>query len=214
MRILLVDPDRLLREGIKCLFQRDDALEVVGETDDGRKAVEMAAELRPDLVLTEVTVPELNGADLTRRILSELPAVKVLVLSERSDAPSVRAMFDAGATGYACKSSGEDELERAIRTVGAGKVYLDPEVAGSLVERRGPPSETDAVFTDLTPREREVLQLVAEGHTSKEIGALLHVTANTVDTHRHNLMRKLDAHTVADLVKLAIRAGLTTVDDC
>jgi DNA-binding NarL/FixJ family response regulator len=212
-RLLLVDPSGIIADGISCLLERFHDFEVVAKAADGREALRLAHELKPDVVLMELSVPELNGIDATRKILAEVPGARVIAFSGRTDGASVSEMLAAGATGYLVKDVHADELARAIRTVAGGKVYLHPDVAQTMVKRRnGDAPEADPVFENLTAREREVLQLVSEGRSSKEIAARLKITVSTVDSHRHHVMKKLGVTSVAELVKIAIRAGLTTLE--
>jgi len=213
MRLLLVDPNQIVSAGLTCLLEREKDFDIVGNASDGREALRLAIELRPDVVLIEILVPELNGIDATRQILAELPGTKVIALSERTDEVAVSEMLAAGAKGYLAKGVDQEELARAIRAVAAGKIYLHPDAAQAVVRRsNGEAGEAAPVFEDLTPRQREVLQLVAEGRSSKEIAGRLRISVSTVDSHRHHIMKKLGVTSVADLVKVAIRAGLTTLE--
>jgi DNA-binding NarL/FixJ family response regulator len=213
MRLLVVDPKEILAEGLACILEQHPDFEVLGKAADGREAVAMAGQLKPDVVIMELSVPELNGIDATRRILAEVPGTQVLALSDRADESAVSEMLAAGAKGYLVKGADPKELARAVRTVGEGKVYLHPDVAPAVVKRsNGDAAPSEPVFDNLTPREREVLQLVAEGRSSKEIAARLKISVSTVDSHRHHVMKKLGVSSVADLVKIAIRAGLTTLE--
>jgi DNA-binding NarL/FixJ family response regulator len=224
IRILLADDHRIVRQGLRGLLERDETMTVVGEAGDGREAVAKAGELLPDVVLMDVTMPELNGLDATQKIRQQFPAVKVIGLSLHRDARQVAAMFKAGASGYLLKSQPFEELVGAIRTVLSGRTYISPLVANTDVlaqppgvaapggraeagDRAGP-----GVFVVLTPREREVLQLLSEGRATKEVAAVLTVSVKTVETHRRQLMEKLQLHSIAELTKYAIREGLTTVD--
>jgi DNA-binding NarL/FixJ family response regulator len=213
MRLLLVDPNQIVSAGLTCLLEREKDFDIVGNASDGREALRLAIELRPDVVLIEILVPELNGIDATRQILAELPGTKVIALSERTDEVAVSEMLAAGAKGYLAKGVDQEELARAIRAVAAGKIYLHPDAAQAVVRRsNGEAGEAAPVFEDLTPRQREVLQLVAEGRSSKEIAGRLRISVSTVDSHRHHIMKKLGVTGVADLVKVAIRAGLTSLE--
>jgi len=207
IRLLLVDDHQMLREALRSLFSTAHDVEVVGEAEDGRGAVEMARELVPDVVAMDIGMHELNGIAATRQIRVQTPGTKVIMLSTHSDQRYVSQALAAGASGYVLKVSAFDELLTAVRAVAAGKSYLSPDVASVVIDqwRRSPaPGEV------LGPREREVLQLLAEGKTSIQIGKRLHLSSRTVETHRRNIMRKLGIHNVAELTKYAVREGITT----
>ena len=232
MRVLLADDHRIVREGLRSLLQAQPDLEVVGEAPDGRQAVEMTVQLKPDVVVMDVAMPQLNGIEATRQITGKGPGAKVIALSMHSDRRFVAEALKAGASGYVLKDSAFEELVTAIRSVVADRVYLSPRVAGVVVEdyvRRlptggrtaaappparhhddGAPGHT-SVFDVITPREREVLQLMAEGYATKEVAHRLQVSVKTVETHRRQIMEKLDLHSVAELTKYAIREGLTAL---
>ena len=190
-------------------------MQVIGESADGRSAVTLCAELRPDVVVMDIGMPDLNGIEATRRIRADQPQVKVVALSMHSDRRFLTEALKAGASGYLLKDSAFEELELAIRPVTAGQTYLSPRIADSVVEgylrQRAEPEQT-TVFAVLSPRKREVLQLVAEGRASKQIAISLHVSVKTVETHRRQIMNKLGIHSVAELTKYAIREGLSSVE--
>ncbi len=214
LRVLLVDDHELMRQGLRSILERDGDVEVVGEAASGRAAVELAGTLTPDVVVMDVAMQDLNGIEATRQIRSACPDVKVLALSSHADGRYVAAMLDAGACGYVLKANAYDDLRRALDAARRGKSYLCADVTDAVVGaslRREGRVQTDA-RTPLSPREREVLQLLAEGLSSPEIGERLFVATSTVETHRRNLMRKLGIHSVADLTKYAIREGLTSVE--
>ena len=214
IRVLLADDHQMLRDTLRSMLESDGHLEVVGEAADGRAAVKMARTLAPDIVVMDITMPDLNGVEATHQIKAENPAVKVIALSRHSDRRYVLRMLEAGASGYVLKAAAYDELRRAIQVVSQGKSYLSPDITGIVVDAHvRPASEPDASSdAALGPREREIVQLLAEGYTSPEIGQRLHISARTVETHRRNIMKKLGPHSVAELTKYAIREGLTPLD--
>ncbi|GBE34547.1 oxygen regulatory protein NreC [bacterium BMS3Bbin06] len=211
--MVLVDDHAIFREGLRCLIEKQPDIEVVGEAADGRKAIHVAKELRPDLVIMDVKMPVMNGIEATRQIVDKFSGVKVLALSMYSDTRFVLEMLRAGASGYLLKDSTFEELNRAIRTVVSNKIYLSPGIACIVVETLlSQQSSSDSlVFSLLTDREREVLQLLSEGNSTKQIALHLYVSVKTVESHRKNIMNKLDIHTVAELTKYAIREGLTSL---
>jgi DNA-binding NarL/FixJ family response regulator len=214
-RILIVDDHGIMRQGLKLLLERQPGMVVVGETSDGRSAVTLAADLRPDVVLMDISMPGLNGIDATRQIRQSVPAAKVIALTAHCDRAAVREILRAGAAGYVVKDSVFDEVEDALRSVMAGRVYLSPRIAGSVVENfvadQGPDGAA-GVFARLSAREREVLQLMAEGKATKEVARALNVSVKTAETHRRAIMQKLDLYSVAELTKYAIREGLTSIE--
>jgi DNA-binding NarL/FixJ family response regulator len=214
IKILLADDHRIVREGLKSLLEAESDMQVVGEADNGRRAIEMAEEYGPDVVVMDIGMPELNGIEATRRIVHDNPATKVVALSMHSDRRFMSEILKAGASGYLLKDGAFEELAGAIRTVMSSKMYLSPRIADVVVEDyvRHLPRAEPSVFAALTPREREVLQLLAEGKATKQAAAALHVSVKTVETHRRQIMTKLDIHSVAELTKYAIREGLTSVE--
>lgn len=214
IRILLADDHDLVRKGFRSLLESQPDMQVVAEVGEGRAALLAARDLDPDIVIMDVAMPGLNGVEATRQLLQETPRTKVLALSMHSAGRIVAQMLQAGAQGYLLKSCALEELVRAVRTVAEGKTYLCPEVAGKVVQGylQRPAAEEQAGCACLTDREREVLQLVAEGKATKVIANLLELTVKTVEGHRHNIMHKLGIHSVAELTKFAIREGLTPLD--
>jgi two-component system NarL family response regulator len=204
----------MLRDGLCSILDLEGDLEVVGEAADGFEGIEMARTLRPEVIVMDIGMKDLNGIDATRQIIAQDPRAKVIALSTHSDESFVLSMLEAGASGYVLKDAAVDEMRRAIRVVAGGNHYLSPEVAGSVVHAhlRGPSQERVSVHSLLGSRERQILQLLAEGHTSSEIARKLHIATTTVDSHRRNIMKKLDLHSVAELTKYAIRQGLTSLE--
>jgi|SRR5437867_5732935 len=229
MKVLIADDHRIVREGLRSLLEDQPDFQVVAEADNGRQALEMAQKHEPDVVVMDVAMPQLNGIEATRRLVSDQPDTKVVALSMHSDRRYVAEALKAGAAAYLLKDGAFDELVAAIRAVVANKVYLSPRVAGVVVDdyvRRLPGEHGDGghghgaaaaadasdAFHKLTPREREVLQLMAEGFATKEIATRLHVSVKTVETHRRQLMEKLQLYSVAEVTKYAIREGLTSLE--
>lgn len=213
-RVLLVDDHALVRAGIRSLLEKLSGVEVVAEAGSGHEALELLASSRATMVVTDLAMPGLNGLELTRRITREYPQVRVLVLSMHQTEPYVLQALRAGAAGYLLKDAATVELELAVRAVVRGEMYLSPSVSQRVVEnfRRRADADPDPL-EQLTPRQREILQLIAEGQGTRAIAERLHVSVKTVETHRQQLMERLDIHDVAGLVRFAIRAGLTTPDD-
>ena len=213
MKVLLADDHKIVRDGLRNLLEKQQDITVAGEAEDGREALQLARKLSPDVVIMDIAMPDLNGIEATRQILSEVQDVKIVALSMHSDKRYVSEMLKAGASAYLLKDCAFEELITAIRTIMKGKIYLSPGIAGVVIEdyiKKG--SKTDSsVFSLLSDREREVLQLMAEGMTSKEIATHLYVSIKTVETHRTNIMTKLDIHSIAELTKYAIREGLTSL---
>ena len=214
IRILLADDHQLFCDGLRALLDKEVDLEVVAESKDGRSAVQQAGELKPDVIVMDISMPDLNGMEATRQIVHRTPGTKVLALSMHSDRRFVEGMLKAGACGYLLKDCANEEFIRAIREVAAGRTYLSSAVAGQVVEEyvHGERAEAGAESGVLTAREREVLQLVAEGLRTKEIADRLHISPKTAETHRQQLMNKLNIHSVADLTKFALREGLTSLE--
>jgi two-component system response regulator NreC len=214
LRILLADDHKITRQGLRSLLEKQQDMEVVAEAENGREAIRLAAEMAPDVVIMDITMPDLNGVEATKQILSKSPDIKIIGLSMHSDTVFVTEMLKSGAAGYLIKDCAFEELVRAIRTVIENKVYLSPSISGVVVEdyiQRL--SQTSFTGSDiLSDREREVLQLMAEGNSTKRIAAKLHISVKTVETHRRQIMNKLDIHTVAELTKYAIRKGLTSLE--
>jgi len=210
IRIILADDHRITREGLRSLLEKEDGLEIVGEAEDGRTAVRMTGELMPDVVIMDVAMPDLNGVEATRQILENSHKTYVIALSMHSEKQFVAKMMEAGASGYLLKDCAFDELAHAVRVTAEGGTYLGrriaPVVVRDYVQRI---KEGKPCIEELTAREREVLQLIAEGHNTKEIALKLNISTKTVETHRRNTMEKLNVDSVAELTKYAIREGIT-----
>ena len=213
-RIVLADDHQIIRDGIKVVIDQESDMEVVGEASSGREAIAQTESLTPDVVVMDVGMPDLNGIEATRKIQKDHAHVKVIALSMYADKRYVVAMLKAGASGYLLKSSAVKELVRAIRTVCDQKKYLSPSISQVVIDElvREAPREDITAYDKLTSREREVLQLLAEGNATKEIATKLHVSVSTIETHRRQVMEKLELFSVAELTKYAIREGLTSVD--
>jgi two-component system NarL family response regulator len=210
-RILLVDDHQMVREGLRAMLEQGGDFSVVGEAGGGREAVKLAEQLRPDVVVMDVAMGDMNGIEATRQICSLVPNTAVIALSSHSDRRYVAAILQAGASGYVLKANAYDQLARGVHAALRRQKYLSPEVTSEIIDvalRQG----TLSAYEALGAREREVLQLLAEGLTSSQIAQRLSVSTSTIETHRRNIMRKLDLHSVADLTKYAIREGLTSLD--
>jgi DNA-binding NarL/FixJ family response regulator len=212
VKIILADDHKMMLEGLSSLLSQQSGISIVGRAATGREAVQLAEKLLPDVVLMDVSMPDLNGIDATRQIALRSPATRVIALSMHSDRQFVVEMFRAGASGYLLKDSAFEDLATAIRTVAKNQMYIAPTLSGFEDCLSAPADNTPLVAPKLTDREREVLQMMAEGKVTKEIAAELNLSAKTVETHRQHLMDKLDMYTVAELTKFAIREGLTTLD--
>lgn len=213
-RVVLADDHELFRSGLRALLERQEDLAVIGEVQDGRDAVRSARELGPDLVVMDVEMPGLNGIEATRQIVSEASGVRVLCLSMHASSRFVEAAFEAGAHGYLLKDSATDELVRAVRAVLSGRTYVSPAVGAAAVApygRNGLPA-ADSAFTLLSGREREVLQLLAEGCSTSEIASRLCLSPKTIYFHREQMMEKLGIRSVAGLTRYAIQEGLTGLE--
>lgn len=208
LRVFLVDDHTVVRQGLRRILESDDEIEIVGEAGDGRSAVDMVQRMRPHVVVMDIALPELNGIEATRQIIKRVDGTKVLMLTMHSDDVYVRQSLKAGARGYLLKDSEDLDLIKAVKAVGQGGSFFSPAVskvllAGYLGDATG--KDVDDTVALLTDREREVLQLIAEGKTNKEVANLLSVSINTVETHRKHVMEKLDLHNTAELVRFAVR---------
>jgi DNA-binding NarL/FixJ family response regulator len=215
IRILLVDDHTIIRQGLRSLLEKEPDMEVVGEAGDGRKTLQLVRQLVPDIVVMDITMPNLNGIDATHEIVSKFPEVKVIALSIHSNKRFVAGMLKAGASGYILKECLFDELVQAVRAVAGGVRYLSPRITGVVVDNyvehlSATPPESS--LSTLTEREHEVLQLLAEGKGTKQIALELYVSPKTIEANRRQIMEKLDMHSVAELTKYAIREGLTSLE--
>lgn len=209
IRVLLADDHRMVREGLKMLVNSQADMEVVGEAGDGREAVRLAQELSPDVVLMDVTMPEMNGLNATRQLTQASPLMKVLALTRHSEEAYLQELIRAGASGYVLKQSAPSELLQAVRAVASGGKYLDPAIAGKVMNSFAgtqPKLRGDAPG-ELSEREQQVLRLTAWGHSNKEIAASLEISVKTVEAHKANALKKLDLRSRIDIVRYALLQG-------
>ncbi len=211
IKVLVVDDHPVVRRGISACLARHQQMQVIGEASDGREALRLARELHPDIMLMDIDMPQMNGLAATEALRRELPAIKVLILSMHSNTEHVLRIIQSGARGFVLKEAPTAELVRAIETVNAGEAYFSSDVARVALNKYVQGNGAAANTANLTPREREVLILIAEGMSNKEIGGQLSVSVRTVESHRENIMHKLNIHTVAGLTRYAITQGLTTL---
>lgn len=215
--ILIIDDHPLFREGLKTIVERDKRYKVVGEAGTGRQGLKMAKQLKPDLAVVDISLPDINGVQITNEMRDLLPETKIMIVSMHSKIDYIAEAFQAGATGYVAKDSASDRLVQGIDTVLKGEYYLDSSVSHQVVEKlmKFPVKDakiTDADYGSLTPREQEVMRLLAEGSSPKEIADKLCISPKTVENHRANIMKKLDIHSTMELVRYAARLGLIDVD--
>jgi two-component system response regulator NreC len=214
VRIILADDHKIMREGLRALLAKQKEIEVIAEADSGRGVIELCSQLHPDVVVIDISMPDLNGIDAARQITREAPDIKVIALSMHSDKKYVKEMLAAGASGYLLKDAAFEELGMAIATVLKNKTYLSPQITDTVVKdyvNENVPRDSIA-STALSPREREVLQLIAEGKSTRDIAAKLYVSVKTIETHRKQIMAKLGLNSIAEITKYAIREGLTSVE--
>jgi DNA-binding NarL/FixJ family response regulator len=214
VKVVIADDHQIVRQGLRTLLEREPDLQVVAEAEDGRETVRLVREMNPEVVIMDVAMPDLNGIEAARQISAEYPQTKVIALSMYADKRFVVNMLKAGAAGYLLKDCAFEELVRAIRAVLINKTYLSAAVTDIVVKDylTGASPLEASVFSLLSPREREVLQLMSEGRSTSKIADSLHVSVKTVETHRQQVMHKLNIHSVAELTKYAIREGLTSLE--
>lgn len=212
IKIILADDHRIIREGLRALLNKESDVEVMAEAADGRTTVKLCREFKPDVVIMDITMPGLNGIEATQQIVSELPDIKVIALSMHSDKKFVTEMLNAGASGYLLKDSAFEELSSALHAVYDNQLYLSAQLTGVKNYLDGVHVKPPASSPNLTTREREVLQLLAEGKTTQQIASSLFLSAKTVAAHRIQIMNKLGLRSVAELTKYAIREGLTALE--
>jgi DNA-binding NarL/FixJ family response regulator len=215
IRIILVDDHKIMRDGLRTLIKKESGMEVIAEAETGRKAIQLVQELKPDVAIMDIAMPDLNGIDATKQIITQFPDVKIIALSMHSDRRFVAGILEAGASGYLLKDCAFEELARAIREVIAGRIYLSPGIIGVVIKDyvHSISGKKLSISPPLTMREREVLQLLAEGQSAKEIALGFKLSVKTVETHRQQIMNKLNIRSIAELTKYAIREGLTTLED-
>jgi two-component system response regulator NreC len=214
IKIILADDHKILREGLKSMIMKEPGMEVVAEAENGGKAVRLADKFSPDVIIMDISMPDLNGIEATNQILAKNPDIKVIALSIYSDKRFVSNMLKAGAKGYLLKGCAFEELLKAIQTVQTCRIYLSPAIDEIVVNEYIHQIKTPqgSILPELTSREREVVQLITEGHSTKQIASHLNLSVKTIETHRHQAMDKLNLHSVAALTKFAIREGITSLD--
>ena len=215
--ILIIDDHPLFREGLKAIIEGVSRFEVVGEAGNGREGLRMVKKLKPDLVLMDISLPDQSGIQLTREIRSLLPDTRVMIISMHSKIDYIAEAFQAGATGYVVKESASERLMNGLEYVSKGEYFLDSSVSHEVVKKlMGTPGKeariSDAAYGTLTPREQEVMRLLAEGLSAKEVGGKLFISPKTVENHRSNIMSKLDLHSTVELIRYAAKLGLIDVD--
>lgn len=212
-KIIIADDHKIMREGLKALIEKQPDMEVAAEAQDGLEVTKLARKLLPQVIIMDIGMPEMNGIDATRQVISENKEIKIIALSMHSDRRFVLEMLKAGASGYLLKDSAFEELVNAVHTVMSGQSYLSPRITDIVVKEYlyNQSKSESTVFNVLTVREREVLQLLAEGKSTKQIASTLNLSVKTVETHRQQIMDKLEIRTVAELTKYAIREGLTSL---
>ena len=214
IRVFFADDHQIVREGLRTLLKKQPDMEVVGEAENGRKTVQLVQELLPNVVIMDIAMPDLNGIEATRQIIANTPGVKVIALSMHSDRRFVVGILNAGASGYLLKDCAFEELINAIRAVVANRIFLSPKIVETVIKDFSHLFQKldISVFSNLTSREREVLQFLSEGKTTKQIAFHLDVSVKTVETYRQQIMDKLGIYSIAELTKYAIREGLTSLE--
>ena len=215
IRVLLADDHKIIRDGLKTLVEKETGIEVIAEAENGRKAVSLAQKLNPNVVIIDVSMPDMNGIEATRKIIEGNTGIRIIALSMHTDRKYVLGMLEAGACGYLLKDCAFEELVKAIRHVAGGKTYLSPKITEVVVKGYldKAPGHSHASGSLLTPREREILQLLAEGMAAKEIASHINVSVKTVETHRRNMRSKLNMQSIAELTKYAVREGLVSIEE-
>ena len=217
IKIVLADDHEIIRDGLRLLIENQSDMELIGEAGDGRAAVQLARELLPDVVIMDIAMPNLNGVEATRQITSKLPDIKVLALSIHSNRQYVLEMLKAGSSGYLLKDYAFEYLVLAVNAVVAGSIYLCPKIADMVIKDYVQRMSAKPIIDSLTSavlsgREREVLQLLAEGNATRKIASILHISVKTVESHRQHIMSKLSLRSIAELTKYAISEGLTSLE--
>ena len=210
IKIVLVDDHKLLRDGLRNIIEKKSNMHIIGEASDGREAIKLASKLLPDVIIMDVAMPGLNGIEAAAQIVKKEPEIKIIGVSMHSGKQFIQGMFKAGAFGYLLKDGDADELIMAISTVIENKKYLSKDLNQEFLTELN--KRESIKKTLLSAREKEVLQLIAEGKSSKEIGEMLFLSPKTIDVHRNNIMRKIELYTIPELTKYAIQKGLTTLD--
>jgi len=213
-RIILADDHQIMRDGLKALLEKHPSMEVIGEAENGIQTLELTRQKKPDVVIMDIAMPDMNGIEVTRQLKAEMPDLKIIALSMHADRRFVTEILKAGASAYVLKQSAFDDLVKAIRAVVVGRRFLSADILETVVEdyvSQLSKSEYEA-YRQLSDRERQVLQLLAEGNSTKEIAFKLHVSVKTIESHRQNIMNKLDIHSLAGLTKFAVREGITSLD--
>ncbi|MBD3374362.1 response regulator [candidate division KSB1 bacterium] len=212
IRIVLIDDHHLFRKGLAALFEQDESIEIVGEGSDGREALDLSEKMEPDIMVMDISMPNLNGLEASRQILKRYPGIKIIILSIHTEKVYVKTVLESGISGFLLKDCAFDDLREAIDVVQQGRIFLSPKIEGMMKKEHYYWNQLALpVLNELSEREREVLQMLSEGKSVKEIAQSLFLSPKTIETHRKNIMDKLDMHTIPELVKYAIREGLTDI---